>query len=404
MTMAAETSTAPAAAGTRPPAVLQVLPRLVTGGVERGTVEVAAALAAAGWKAVVASAGGPMVREVERAGALHVTLPLASKNPITMRRNVDRLVELIRRERIDIIHARSRAPAWSALAAARRCRCHLVTTFHNAYGDSSWLKRRYNAVMAEGERVIAISGFIAEHVMQVYGVPAEKLRVIPRGVDFNRFDPERVSAERVIQLAREWQLIDGLPVVMLAGRLTRWKGQLVLVEAIARLGLRDLRCILIGSGEGRYSRQLLQAIKASKVDGRVLLVEDCRDMAAAYKLADVVVSASTRPEGFGRVIAEAQAMGRPVIATDHGGAREILHDGETGWLVPPGDAGALAQAITAALALTPEERMAMAERAIARMRAYFTTQAMTDRTLAVYEEILFPEVAVAADPSGPVAA
>jgi glycosyltransferase involved in cell wall biosynthesis len=398
-----ETSTASAAAGTRPPAVLQVLPRLVTGGVERGTVEVAAALVAAGWKAVVASAGGPMVRELERAGALHVTLPLASKNPITMLRNVDRLVELIRRERIDVVHARSRAPAWSAWAAARRVRCHLVTTFHNAYDDKSWLKRRYNAVMAEGERVIAISGFVAEHAMQVYGVPEERLRFIPRGVDFSRFDPERVSAERVIQLAREWQLIDGLPVVMLPGRLTRWKGQLVLVEAIAQLGLRDLRCILIGSGAGRYPKQLQQAIKARALDGLFLLVEDCRDMAAAYKLADVVVSASTRPEGFGRVIAEAQAMGRPVIATDHGGAREIVAAGGTGWLVPPADAAALAQAIAAALALTPDQRMAMAEHAIARMREHFSTQAMTDRTLSVYEEILFPQ-AVAANPSGPVAA
>ena len=403
MTMAAETSTAPAAAGTRPPAVLQVLPRLITGGVERGTVEVAAALVAAGWKAVVASAGGPMVRELERAGALHVTLPLASKNPITMRRNVGRLIELIRRERIDIIHARSRAPAWSALAAARRSRCRFVTTFHNAYDDKSWLKRRYNAVMAQGERVIAISGFVAEHAMQVYGVPPEKLRLIPRGVDFSRFDPERVSAERVIQLAREWQLIDGLPVVMLPGRLTRWKGQLVLVEAIAQLGLRDLRCILIGSGDARYTRELEQAVKARGLDGIFLLVEDCRDMAAAYKLADVVISASTRPEGFGRVIAEAQAMGRPVVATDHGGAREILQDGVTGWLVPPADAAALARSVAAALALTPDACMAMAQQAIARMREHFSTQAMTDRTLAVYEEILFPE-AVAADPSGPVAA
>jgi glycosyltransferase involved in cell wall biosynthesis len=399
MTTKVETSTAPAAAKTRPPAVLQVLPRLVTGGVERGTVEVAAALVVAGWKAVVASEGGPMVHEIERAGALHVELPLASKNPVTMRRNIERIAQVVRRERIDILHARSRAPAWSALAAARRTGCHFVTTFHNAYGDETWLKRRYNAVMAEGERVIAISRFVAEHAMRVYGVPADKLRIIERGVDFGRFDPERVSAERVIRLAREWQLADGVQVVMLPGRLTRWKGQLVLVEALARLGRRDLRCVLVGTGDSRYRQQLIDTIARRGLGGLFQIIEDCRDIPAAYMLADVVVSASTRPEGFGRIIAEAQAMGRPIIATDHGGAREIVLDRVTGWLVPPDDPGALGGAIAAALALTPEERMGLAQRAIAHMRAHFTTQAMTDRTLAVYEEILFP---VAAE--GPVAA
>jgi len=403
MTAETETSTAAAAAGTRPPAVLQVVPRLVTGGVERGTVEVAAALVAAGWKSVVASAGGPMVREIERAGARHVELPLASKNPITMRRNVERLAQLVRHERIDIIHARSRAPAWSALAASRRVGCHFVTTFHNAYGDDGWFKRRYNSVMGEGERVIAISRFVAEHAQQVYGVPPERLRIIERGVDFGRFDPERVSAERVIHLAREWQLPDGVQLVMLPGRLTRWKGQLVLVEAVEKLARRDLRCVLVGAGEGHYRQQLLDTIKRKDLGGLFQVIEDCRDISAAYMLADVVVSASTRPEGFGRVIAEALAMGRPVVATDHGGAREIVLDGETGWLVPPDDPEAMSAAIAHALALTPADRMALAGRAMAHMREHFSTQLMTDRTLAVYEEILFPAVAEA-DPSGPVAA
>jgi glycosyltransferase involved in cell wall biosynthesis len=403
MTMDAETSIAPAAAGTRPPAVLQVLPSLVAGGVERGTVEVAAALVAAGWKAVVASAGGPMARELERAGALHVELPLASKNPFVMRRNINRLAEIIRREQIDIVHGRSRAPAWSALAASRRTGRHFITTFHNAYGTNSWLKMRYNSVMARGERVIAISHFVAEHAARVYGVPAERLRIIERGVDFSRFDPERVSAERVIQLAREWRLPDGLPVVMLPGRLTSWKGQRVFIDAIARLERRALRCVLVGSGSDRYRRHLIDSIAKRGVSDLFQIVGDCRDIPAAYKLADVVVSASTRPEGFGRVIAEAQAMGRLVVATDHGGAREILHDGETGWLVPPDDAEALAVAIAAALDLPASKRMTFAERAIARMRTHFTMKAMTDRTLAVYEEVLFPSAAQL-DSSGPVAA
>jgi glycosyltransferase involved in cell wall biosynthesis len=395
----AETSTAEAAPRTRPPAVLQILPRLVTGGVERGTVEVAQALVAAGWKAVVASAGGPMVRELTRIGATHIELPLASKNPLTLRANIERIADVIRREKIDIVHARSRAPAWSALAAARRTSCHFVTTMHNAYGDESWLKRRYNSVMAKGERVIAISRFVAEHAAKTYQVPPERLRIILRGVDFQRFDPERVSAERVIQLAREWRLPDGMPVVMLPGRLTRWKGQLVFIEAVAELGLTELRCVIVGSGSGSYRRTLQSAIKRRGLEGIFHLVEDCRDMPAAYKLADLVVSASTRPEGFGRVIAEAQAMGRLVVATDHGGAREIVLADQTGLLVPPGDAGALAAAIKRVLALGPLDRLALSRRAIAHIRSNFTTKAMTDRTIAVYDEILFSPAAQT-DPSG----
>ncbi len=402
----------PAAKG-RPPAVLQVLPRLVTGGVERGTVEVAAALVAAGWKAVVASAGGPMVHEVERAGAIHVELPLASKNPLVMYRNAGRLAETVRRHGIDLVHARSRAPAWSAHAAAHRTDRHFVTTFHNAYGGGSWLKHRYNAIMAQGDRVIAISHYVADHARNTYGVPADKLRIVPRGVDIGRFDPERLSDERVIALARQWRIIDGAPLILLPGRLSRWKGHAVLLEAVARLKRPDVQCLIVGGGPDRYRTELVALATRLGLSGTCRIIDDCRDMAAAMRLADVVVSASTVPEGFGRVIVEAQAMGRPVIATDHGGARETIIPRETGWLVPPGDASALAAALADVLALGPGERLALGARARAHMCANFTTTQMTDRTLAVYEELIFGVPAVVAEPSeaapepepeGPVAA
>jgi len=185
----------------RPPAVLQVIPSLVSGGVERGTVEVAAALVAAGWTAYVASSGGPMERELARAGATHIQLPLASKNPLTIRRNAAALAELIRRHKIDIVHARSRAPAWSAWRAARKTGRRFVTTFHNAYDDKAPLKHWYNSVMARGERVIAISDFVAAHAASVYGVGPDRLRTIPRGVDMKLFDASRVNGDRVAGLA-----------------------------------------------------------------------------------------------------------------------------------------------------------------------------------------------------------
>lgn len=387
-------STAPAPAEGRPPAVLQVLPSLVSGGVERGAVELAEALTASGWQAYVASAGGPMERLLTRAGARHIRLPLAAKNPLALRRNARALVEIIRANRIDIVHARSRAPAWSAWWAAQATRRRFITTFHNAYPADLPLKHRYNSVMARGERVIAISRFVGEHAVDEYGVGPDRLRVIPRGVDLVQFDPDRVTGERVARLAEQLRVPDDTRLVMLPGRLTRWKGGLDFIEAIARLGRRDLCCVFLGAEQRRgFRRELEQSIKRHRLAGLFRILEDCRDMPAAYQLADAVVSASTDPEGFGRVIVEAQAMGRAVIATDHGGARETIAPGTTGWLVPPRDPPALAAAIAEALSLDPDARAALAGRARAHVAAEYSRELMCARTIAVYEELLFPEAA-----------
>ena len=377
--------------GSRFATVLQVLPALgAAGGVERGTVEIAEAIVRAGGRALVASAGGPLVREVERAGAVHVALPVASKNPFVMRANADRLAALIEREGVDIVHARSRAPAWSAWVAARRTGRRFVTTFHGTYGAANWFKRRYNTIMTRGERVIAISAFIAGHVRQFYGVPSTRIRIVHRGVDLGRFDAKLVTAERVVTLATAWRLTDGLPVVMLPARLTPREGQTVFLDAIARLGRSDVRAVLVGGAEGRenFRAELEGRIARLGLESMVRLVDHCNDMPAAYMLADVVVSASIEPEAFGRIVAEAQAMGRPIIATDHGGAKECVIVGETGWLVPPNDAGALADAIRLALALGPDARRALAARAVAHIAANFSKEAMCAKTLAVYDEVL----------------
>jgi glycosyltransferase involved in cell wall biosynthesis len=394
-------STAPDAAPGRPPAVLQVLPALVTGGVERGTVEITQALVQAGWRAVVASAGGAMVREIERAGGTHVTLPLKTKNPFGIRRNIRRLAELIERENIDLVHARSRAPAWSAYYAAKRADRPFMTTFHNVYGGTGRLKRWYNSIMARGQRVIAISDFVGRAATKTYGVEQDRLRVIPRGVDLKRFDPEAVHPSRLVQLATEWQLKDGLPVVMLPGRVTRWKGHADLLHAVQRLPHRDFQVVFVGDHEQKpaFRDELVQLVKQLGLQGHVQLVGDCRDMAAAFMLADVVVSASSEPEGFGRVAVEAQAMGRPVVATDHGGSRETVLPGVTGWLVPPGDRGELARAVGEALALTPEARAEMAASARALMVRDFDTRLMCQATLDVYTEILFPDAQITTTPA-----
>ncbi|CUW38335.1 Putative Glycosyltransferase(Glycosyl transferase, family 1,201-364) [Magnetospirillum sp. XM-1] len=375
----------------RQPVVLQVLPALVTGGVERGTVDMAVALAEAGWTAIVASEGGPMVRELTRAGAIHITLPLASKNPLTIRSNALKLADLIATHQVDIVHARSRAPAWSAWIAAQATGAHYVTTFHGTY-NLGWfgLKQKYNAVMTRGERVIAISDFIAEHARRIYGLEADRVRVVHRGIDMTRFDPARVSPERIIQLAQKWRLPDGYQVIMLPGRLTRWKGQAVLIEALALLGRHDVRCLLVGSDQGRtgYREELVELIKRRDLTDVVHLADECSDMPAAYMLTDVVVSASTDPEAFGRIAVEGQAMGRPVIATAHGATDETVLPGRTGWLTAPGDAAALAQALDRFLALSAEERDLMAKDAMDFVRSKFSKESMCASTLDVYREVL----------------
>lgn len=371
--------------------VLQVLPALGTsGGVERGTIEIARAIVESGGRAIVASSGGARQYELDRVGAEHVTLPLDTKAPFKMYQNIGRLADLIRRENVDIVHARSRAPAWSALYACKRTKRPFLTTFHGTYGRANPLKRLYNSVMTRGELVIAISAFIAGHVRQFYGVPNERIRTIHRGVDVNKFNAANVTAQRVIQLANAWRLTEGYPVVMLPGRLTRWKGQTVFIEAIAKLQRQDIRCLLVGGDQGRleYRSELEALIDRHNLNSVVRLVDNCSDMPAAYMLADAVVSASTDPEAFGRIMIEAQAMGRPIVATDHGGARETVLPDVTGWLVAPGDADDLAKAMEKALALDENQRADLARTAVDHVQKSFTTATMCAKTLAVYDEIL----------------
>jgi glycosyltransferase involved in cell wall biosynthesis len=364
--------------------VLQVLPALVSGGVERGTLEIAEALVGAGWRALVASAGGPLVEPLERLGARHVALPLGRKSPPGIWRNAAALAGLVRAEKVGIVHARSRAPAWAALLAARRTGARLVTTYHGTYNEGWPGKRFYNSVMARGERVIAISDFIAEHLRARHGADPARLRVIPRGVDERRFDPAAVSPARVAALREAWNVPEGRPVVVLPGRLTRWKGQLVLLDAMASLP-GDAIALLVG--EGGLRRVLEARIGELGLGERVRLCGHAEDVPAALLLADVAVHASTDPEAFGRTVIEAQAMARPVIASDLGAPRETVEEGMTGWRVKPGDPAALAEAIARALALPAAERAAMGARARTAVLARYTTRAMQGATLAVYREL-----------------
>lgn len=374
--------------------VLQVLPSLVSGGVERGTIDVAAALVRAGWRALVVSEGGPLVRELDRAGAEHVVLPLNTKNPKRVKENIARIAEVIRAEKVSLVHARSRAPGWSAREAAKETNVPFVTTFHGIYSLGPFgLKKFYNRVMADGEIVIAVSNFVREHIMENYKVPSERIRVIHRGIDTLGYDEKNVTSTRLIQVAQKWRLQEAGQVIMLPGRLTALKGHDVLIDALAELkrrrgGTLDVRCLMVGQGAPGFADRIMSHAVSRRVDGHVQVIQDCNDMPAAYMVTDVAVVASTRPEAFGRVIAEAQAMGRPVVACSHGPTAEIIEPGVTGWMFTASDPVSLADALERALSLSREERAALAKRASERARALFNKDEMCAKTLAVYEEVL----------------
>ena len=359
--------------------MLQVLPALEAGGVERGTLEIASALRDAGARPLVVSAGGRMAAKL---GANHICLPVDTKNPLGLWRNVIRLEALITREKVDLVHARSRAPAWSSRVAARRAGIPFVTTFHGTYGARSAAKRAYNRIMLRGDRIIAVSEFIAAHMRETYDCPPARIRVVHRGIDPAVFNPAVISPHEKTELRTSWGIPAGASVVLLPGRLTRWKGHAILIEALRRLDDASVVAVFAGGTERQGYRRELQEL----ADGLpVRFIGHADNMTAIYAASDIAVSASIDPEAFGRVITEAGAMGLPVVASSLGAAREILLDGETGWLVPPGDAASLAGGIRLALAATSP---AFAARARAHVLAHFTLARMCAGTLAVYEELL----------------
>jgi glycosyltransferase involved in cell wall biosynthesis len=370
--------------------VLQVIPALDAGGAERTTVDVARAVVAAGGKAWIATAGGRLATEAERAGAKIITGPFETKNPLGIWDNARALADVIRYANMAIVHARSRAPAWSAYFAARRTGIKFVTTYHGIYNAKSPLKRWYNAIMAKGDAVIANSHFTAEHVRAEHGLDPKKLHVIPRGIDVQGFTPEHVTPERIDAVRRQWGLKAGKPVIVMPGRLTRWKGQLVFVEALARLGHNNFEAVMVGDAQERdsYVDELRAALDRANLTQVMRIPGHCDDMPAAFMLADVIVTPSIEPEAFGRVAVEAQAMGRPIVASKLGAQTETIEDAITGFLFPPGDAAALAEGIARALALPADQRQAMAKAGRERVLKTYSVEAMCAATLTVYRDLI----------------
>lgn len=371
--------------------VLQVLPELETGGVELGTVEIASELTKHGIKNFVASKGGRMEHELQKLGVPHFTLNLKSKNPFTILKNAKKLEAYIKENDINIVHARSRAPAWSAYLAAKRAGVHYMATFHGTYGLGPWgIKKIYNKVMVMGERVIVISNHIKNHVLKNYKVDENKLRLVFRCVNLERFSPEAVTQERMINKIKEYHIPDDKPVLFLGGRITKWKGQHLLIEALSKMKNQDYYCIIAGDEQGReeYFNSLFALAKKHNLGNKVGIYGKVLDMPAAMMVSDVVLSTAIEPEAFGRIAIEGQAMGKIVVASNIGGSLDSIIDGVTGKLYQYDDPQALADALDWALSLSMSEKKKISAAAQKNVRENFTKEIMCDKTIKVYEELL----------------
>ena len=374
------------------PVIVQIVPQMNRGGVERGTVEIAEAISARGWKAVVICNGGRMENQLRRAGAEVYTLPVDTKNPLKWPAVRRRLKAVLLSVGADIVHVRSRAPAWIALPLTRAMGIHSISTIHSKFVPQNFVKRIYNQKMLSADGIIAISDYVKSVITSHYSeaVSEKAIQVIHRGVDLDVFDPAKVSQHRIVRLSETLNLPDDGPVVMLPARATEWKGHAPLIEAVARLEAKDITLLLLGAGDGhsRFIERLRALAIKTGLDGRLRIASGTDDMPAALMLADVVAMPSTIPEPFGRVALEAQAMGRPVVAFKHGGAIESIQEGETGWLAEPNNVEDLARCLQLALKLGPRQRTIWAKRARAHVESAFSTQQMCEKTLEIYADFL----------------
>lgn len=380
----------------QPLTVLQVIPRLISGGAERSAVDIAEALIKNGHRAIVISEGGRLVDELARMGATHIKMPVSSKSPWRIYRNIAQIGKVITDYNVDIIHSRSRAPAWSAYYAAKRSErdVKVVTTYHGLYGETNRFKKLYNKVMVRGDAVIGVSDFVSEQIRLRYPDYADRVHVVKRGVNLIHYAPELVTRQRIEQLLKQWCIADDMrSVIMLPGRITRIKGHMILVDAVKKLLTKrsDFLCVCPGDiqkGKDSYAERLLTKIRKENLNRYILLPGGCIDMPAAYAISNIVAAPSTKPESFGRVPVESQLMGKPIVASRHGGFCETITEAETGFLFDVNSSDDLADALDKALSLTEEKRIQMASIGRKRVTEMYSVTRMCDETLDVYKNLM----------------
>lgn len=374
------------------PVIVQILPALNLGGVERGTIEMARAIIEAGGKAVIISSGGQLVPQLQRIGAIHITLPVHVKNPLKWGGVRRQLRSHLKEHGADIVHVRSRVPAWLALPVAKKLGIATIATIHGKFRAQNIFKKIYNAKILSAQKLIAISDYVKQSILTQHKIEglADKMTVIHRGVDSEYFNPAKVTQARIINQAQILGLPDDRPVIMLPARPTAWKGHKILLDAVAKMNRFDITVVLLGiaNDHSSFYEALQRHVARLKIESLVRFAQKTNDMPASLMLADVVVMPSIEPEPFGRVAVEAQAMGRPIVAFAHGGAVESIIDRKTGYLAEPHNLDSLVEALDEALSLGPRKRRKWAEAAREHVTTHFTTKNMCDETLRLYDSLL----------------
>jgi len=379
-----------------PKTVLQILPSLESGGVERGTIDIAKALKKDGFLPIVVSSGGILTYDLKEANIPHIAMNVKSKNPITIFFNIGKLQKIIDEYKVDIVHVRSRAPMWSAYFACKKSSAKLVSTIHGTYSLNflGWqkfaLKRMYNSIMLKADSIIVVSNYIKNYLIENYGnLFTDKVNIIQRGVDLNYFNPQKVSKNRVIDLIKKWNLPEDKKIILMPARFTSWKGHEFLIDALTKVS-NDYFCVMVGSDHGhkKYRKRIEQKIIKENLAGKIRLVGPCRDMPSVYSLSHFVVAPSLRPEAFGRVAIESQASSKIIIATKIGGALETIIDGKTGFLVDPFDHNELAEIIDKVLTMQKDKTDEMGIMGRKNVEDNFSNNLMCQKTIDIYKKII----------------
>ncbi len=345
--------------------ILQVIPRMELGGAESGTLEISNFMTKKGWKVIVTSAGGELVKKLNIYKVTHVNLQLDSKNPFIIFINIFRLALIIKKFKVKIVHVRSRAPAWSAYYACKFFKnIKFVTTVHGAYKNQNFLKKFYNSIMLKSDKIIAISKYIKNYLLKEYKFTKkklEKINVIPRGVNLSKYNYKNVDSNRLFKKLKEWEISDDALVVIFPSRIAPFKGHKTLIKAISILKKnikKKIIFLLVGSinKNSSFEREITSIINDYKVHENIKFLGTCSDMPAAYKLSDIVVSPADKPEGFGRIIIEAQSMERLILASAHGGSLELIKNNKNGFLFEPLNALDLANKLKLLINLSKKEK------------------------------------------------
>ena len=368
--------------------LLQVVPSLNFGGVEQGTIDIARAMSEKGHTSMVASNGGLLVSKLTNYGINHFNLPVNTKNPVKIFLNINKIKKIVLNNKINIIHSRSRAPAWSSYYAGRN-KIKLVSTFHNVYGHNNYFKILYASGLAKADAIIAISDYVKDKIIKIYNIPEKKIEVIYRGIDENEFDPENIQEESLIKIINKYNITYDKKIILFPGRLTRWKGQIEFLNVLKQIETKDFVCLFVGGTTNtRYSKSLYEKINQLGLGVNCKIVGHISEMKYIYKLSNVVINASLRPEGFGRTIAEAMAMERPIVAYDHGAVSEQMKNYDKNFKIKLNESSHMARAIDQILNISQESIENIGKESRKFMKKKYTKKNMINQTIDFYKKLL----------------